>query len=224
VEIEEELVRLRTRRIHLWSGSYLVYRYLWRNLESAVKEAKSKSPSASRIVLDVGCGAKPYADLFSDCRYVGVNYSTVDATPDVVADALHLPIASKSVDFVFCTQVLEHVPQPWVLMSECHRVLKSGGWLILSAPFYWPLHEEPHDYFRFTRYGLESLVAGAGFSQCQIRCDGGDQARFWLSAIHASPRLFRRFLQLPFNLLGVFFDRCFAGSTLPANYTVLARS
>jgi SAM-dependent methyltransferase len=217
-------VRLQSRRIRPWSESYLVYRYLWPNLESAVKQARSESPSGSTVVLDVGCGAKPYADLFSDCRYIGLNNSAMDARPDVIADASRLPIASNAVDLVFCTQVLEHVPRPWILLAECHRVLKTGGWLVLSAPFYWPLHEEPHDYFRFTRHGLESLIADAGFLQCEIRSDGGDQARFWLSVIHATPRPFRRVLQLPFNLLGVILNKCYSRYTLPANYTVLARS
>jgi SAM-dependent methyltransferase len=207
----------------LWSGSYLAYRYLWPNLAAAVQEARSQLP-ATPIVLDVGCGNKPYADLFEDCLYLGVNFTADDASPDIVADAMQLPIASHTIDLVFCSQVIEHVPRPWKLVEECHRVLKHGGWLILSAPFYWPLHEEPHDYFRFTRYGLESLLRSAGFSHFRIESDGGDNARFWLSAIHASPQWLRRFVQLPCNILGSMFDRNPSDASFPANYTVLARS
>jgi SAM-dependent methyltransferase len=217
-------VRLRTRKSRIWSGGFLAHRYLWRNLEAAVTEAKRQLPSDSRIVLDVGCGNKPYADLFSDCLYIGANYSTIDASPDIVADAMQLPIASQSVDLVFCSQVIEHVPRPWKLVDECHRVLKRGGWLVLSAPFYWPLHEEPHDYFRFTRYGLESLIVNSGFTHCKVECDGGDNARFWLSAIHASPKWLGRFLNVPFNVLGIILDKVSSHASLPANYTVLARS
>jgi SAM-dependent methyltransferase len=216
-------MRLQARKSHLWSGSYLAYRYLWPNLAAAVREAKNRLPSDSRIVLDVGCGNKPYADLFVDCLYFGANYSADNASPDIVADAMRLPIASQAIDLVFCSQVIEHVPQPWRLVEECHRVLKPGGSLVLSAPFYWPLHEQPHDYFRFTRYGLESLLLGAGFSECRIECDGGDAARFWLSAIHATPRWLRRFVHLPFNILGSVFDKGSSGALFPANYTVLAR-
>ena len=79
-------MRLRTRKSRIWSGSYLAHRYLWRNLEAAVAEAKRQLPSDSRIVLDIGCGNKPYADLFSDCLYIGANYSTIDASPDVPAE------------------------------------------------------------------------------------------------------------------------------------------
>jgi SAM-dependent methyltransferase len=217
-------VRLRNRSVHVWSGSYLTYRYLWPNLEAAVMRAKGKLPSDSRVVLDVGCGNRPYADLFADCEYIGLNYSAQDACPDVIADAMKLPIATGTIDLVFCTQVLEHLAKPWRFLEECHRVLRSGGWIVLSAPLYWPLHEEPHDYFRYTRYGLESLMTSAGFAQCEIRNDGGDQARFWLSAIHSSPRWLRRAVQLPFNVMGVILDRVFASATFPANYTLLARS
>jgi SAM-dependent methyltransferase len=217
-------VRLRRRKTHLWSGSYLAHRYLWSNLEAAVAQARTELPTDSKVVLDVGCGNRPYADLFADCRYVGLNYSAQDACPDVIADAMKLPIATGAIDLVFCTQVLEHLPKPWQFLEECHRVLKTGGRMVLSAPFYWPLHEEPRDYFRFTRYGLQELVLSAGFTRCEITADGGDQARFWLSAIHASPKWLRRILHLPFNVLGVVLDRLFFSTQFPANYTVLARS
>jgi SAM-dependent methyltransferase len=217
-------VRLRRRKARLWSGSYLTHRYLWSNLEAAVTQAKAALPAGSKVVLDVGCGNRPYADLFADCHYVGLNYSAQDACPDVIADAMRLPIASGAIDLLFCTQVLEHLPKPWRFLEECHRVLTAGGWLVLSAPFYWPLHEQPRDYFRFTRHGLQDLLTSAGFARCEIRPDGGDQARFWLSAIHASPQWLRRILHLPFNVLGVVLDRLFYSTEFPANYTVLARS
>src|ERR1700683_2032301 len=83
----QSIVRLRRRKAHLWSGSYLAHRYLWSNLEAAVAQAKGELPADSKVVLDVGCGNRPYADLFADCQYVGLNYSAQDACPDVIADA-----------------------------------------------------------------------------------------------------------------------------------------
>lgn len=216
-------MRLKTRRVSVLDQDYLAHRYLWRNLEAAVEQAKRDSPSNRWIVLDIGCGQKPYADLFSDSVHIGLNNGVEDATPDVVGNATRLPIRSGSVDLVFCTQVLEHVPHPWDLVAECFRVLKPGGSLVLSAPFYWPLHEEPHDYFRFTRYGLERLIRDAGFSQCQVRADGGDCARLCLSFLHALPRWLKVPLRVPLNMFGATLDRLCYRTTLPANYTVLAR-
>lgn len=217
-------MRLNVRRLSILDPSYLTHRYLWRNLESAVRQAKGNLPSDARIVLDIGCGQKPYADLFEDTLHIGLNYDTHDASPDVLGDATRLPIASQSVDMVFCAQVLEHVSRPWALVSECFRVLKPGGWLVLSAPFFWPLHEVPHDYFRFTRYGLEQLIKDAGFTQCSVLADGGDYARLCLSIIHALPRWLGIPLRLPLNLGGAVLDKFFYRTTLPANYTVLARA
>ena len=215
-------MRLKERRLRIWDRSFLAYRYLWQNLERAVGEARQQlAPDA--VVLDIGCGNKPYADLFGGCVHVGLNNSTVDAVPDVVGDATRLPIASASIDLVFCTQVLEHVPHPRRLLEECRRVLKPAGWLVLSAPFYWPLHEEPHDFFRYTRYGLERLTSEAGLDCCRITPDGGDCARFFLSAVHILPRWLEIPLRIPLNVLGVVLDGAFHRTTFPANYTVLAR-
>lgn len=216
-------MRLKVRQARPWNASYLVYRSMWPNLEAAVLEAKRQLPSTRRRVLDIGCGHKPYADLFADCEYLGLNNSHDDANPDVVGDATRLPIASGSIDLVFCTQVLEHVSRPWELLQECRRVIGPGGWLVLSAPFYWPIHEAPHDFFRFTRYGLESLLVSAGFARPRIVCDGGDYARLCLSISHGLPRWLELPLRVPLNMAGAVLDRAFPRVTLPANYTVLAR-
>jgi SAM-dependent methyltransferase len=204
--------------------AFLHYRYLWHNIETAVREARQKLPSQNAVVLDIGCGHKPYADLFEGCVHIGLNNSAEDASPDLVGDACRLPIASASVDLVFCTQVLEHVPQPWLLLKECRRVLKPGGWLVLSAPFYWPLHEEPYDFFRYTRHGLERLAREAGLVDFRLRADGGDYARFCLSAIQVLPRWLDIPLRIPLNLLGLVLDRAFHRTRLPANYTISAQA
>jgi hypothetical protein len=103
-------------------------------------------------------------------------------------------------------------------------VLRPGGWLVLSAPFYWPLHEEPHDYFRFTRYGLEHLMREAGFTRIEVRPDGGDHARLCLSIIQSVPRWIGWPLRIPMNVLGILLDRLFHRTRLLMNYTVLAHA
>ncbi len=118
-------------------------------------------------LLDVGCGRKPYHALFADriSSYWGVDYPVTmkgsyrsSTQADAFANCLQLPFQDHSFDTVLNTQVLEHVPDPQKLIAEMSRVLKPGGVLILSAPMTWPLHEEPYDFYRYTTYGLKSLL------------------------------------------------------------------
>ncbi|MBI3766624.1 MAG: class I SAM-dependent methyltransferase [Ignavibacteriales bacterium] len=112
-------------------------------------------------MLDLGCGNQPYAEFARQegNQYVGIDLSKDHMpAPNVCGDSLLLPFRDESFETVLSTQVIEHVVNPFQMMSEVSRVLKPGGYLILTAPQAWPLHEEPHDYFRYTRYGLELLA------------------------------------------------------------------
>ena len=122
-------------------------------------------------VLDVGCGLKPYESILrrKQSPYWGVDYPVTLANAhsmvsqaDVFDDCLRLPFVSGAVDNVVCTQVLEHVREPGVLVGEMARVLRPGGRLLLSAPMSWPLHEEPFDFYRYTVYGFRHLFQSAG--------------------------------------------------------------
>jgi SAM-dependent methyltransferase len=77
------------------------------------------------------------------------------------------------VDLVLNTQVLEHVENPGVVLREIRRVLKDGGSLLLTAPQGWPEHQQPNDFYRFTRFALSSLMKEAGFSESHVEPIGG---------------------------------------------------
>jgi SAM-dependent methyltransferase len=123
-------------------------------------------------VLDVGAGEAPYAELFAHTDYVTLDWESSPhegaqrAAISASADAIPLPDAD--VDVVVLTQVLEHVRRPAVVIGEIARVLRPGGRLFATVPFVWELHEEPHDYWRFTRYALESLLEDAGLQPVAI--------------------------------------------------------
>jgi SAM-dependent methyltransferase len=215
--------RLTERRLRPWRQDYLVYRYLWPNIARAVANARSRIDAPRPAVLDLGCGNRPYADLFTGFEYFGVDHSTDDTRPDVVTDATRLALASERFDLVFCTQVIEHVPDPAALVEESFRVLRPGGFLVLTGPFWWPLHEEPHDYHRFTSHGFAHLVRAAGFTEVVITPDGGDWAQFFLAiALRLGARPLAP-VRLLTNLLGAGLDRAAPSFSYPANYTVLAR-
>ncbi|WP_210649592.1 class I SAM-dependent methyltransferase [Nocardioides sp. SYSU D00065] len=137
-----------------------------------LREALADLPAGARI-LDVGSGDSPYRELFGKFDYLTNDWGDTTYVPDVpvdvVAPAHDLPLADDALDAVVCTQVLEHTPEPWAVIDEFARVIRPGGKLILTAPLTWYLHEVPHDYYRFTAYGLRYLLDRAGFVDAEIR-------------------------------------------------------
>jgi ubiquinone/menaquinone biosynthesis C-methylase UbiE len=121
------------------------------------------------VVLDLGCGTKwPQALLPESCRYVGLDYPETaewyQTKPDVFGDAQRLPFASSSINTVLMVDVLEHLPNPRQALDEAARCLGTKGTLILIVPFLYPIHDAPHDYQRWSAYGLKKLVGECEFT------------------------------------------------------------
>lgn len=136
----------------LYFPDWLVLRELSRDVAAALQTY------AGPELLDLGCGDKPYAGSAPHVRrWIGFDADS-NASADVHGSADALPFPDASFDTVLCTQVLEHVPKPDAVLEECARVLRPGGTLIVSVPQYWELHEEPHDYYRFTPIGIARSV------------------------------------------------------------------
>lgn len=139
-----------------------IYRFL-------AEQARAMKP-ASRV-LDVGAGEAPYRELFAEQAYVTLDYADTPHSGEVdlrgAADAI--PAVDGSFDAIVCTQVLEHVPRPLQALHEFHRVLRPGGVLMATVPFAWEEHETPFDFFRYTRYGIEQLLADAHFEEIEVR-------------------------------------------------------
>ncbi len=92
---------------------------------------------------------------------------------DVVADLNRLPFADAVFDGALNIVTLEHLREPHLAMREMARVLKPGGRLLLIAPHQWEVHQEPHDYFRYTGYGLQWLAEQAGLRVERLDGVGG---------------------------------------------------
>jgi SAM-dependent methyltransferase len=152
----------------------------WSALEHSLKAV---APRAHGRLLDVGCGDKPYEAWFRPfvSSYVGVEHagtfsvtaaSGMRGRPDVVYGGGTLPFRDGSFDTVLSVQVLEHTPRPAELMAEMSRVLAPDGVLILTAPFQFRLHEQPHDYFRYSPHGLRRLCADVGLEVFETVAQG----------------------------------------------------
>ena len=133
-------------------------------------------------LIDIGCGTKPYKDLLSPfvAEHIGVDHEATfhdKSNVDLFGTAFEIPADSETFDSAICTAVLEHLEEPEQALRECRRVLKPGGVAIYSVPFIWHLHEEPRDFYRFTKYGLKYLFEKTGFEILHITALSG----FWVT-------------------------------------------
>jgi SAM-dependent methyltransferase len=100
------------------------------------------------------------------------NVVNVDVTPSryvhVIGDGHALPFRERAFDGVVCRAVLEHLREPARAVSEMHRVLRDGGFVLASVPFIYPYHAHPHDYQRFTASGLRVLFREFDEVECGI--------------------------------------------------------
>jgi SAM-dependent methyltransferase len=164
---------------------YLSYKPLTAALETiTTRFAKGRT-------LDIGCGNKPYEAMFKglSSEYIGCDImQSSENKVDIICNASQIPFPDFSFDTVFSTQVIEHFENPDAMIHEAYRLLKPGGHLILSGPMYWHLHEEPHDYFRFTKYGFRLLFEKNNFIVNEILSCGGKWAVLGQVMIHTLPR------------------------------------
>ncbi|GAB4486994.1 MAG: hypothetical protein OHK006_15530 [Thermodesulfovibrionales bacterium] len=187
------------------------------------------------LVIDLGCGTSPYKEdiLRSADAYIGVDWPNSQhdqRNVDVFADLTRtLPFPDNYADTVVSFQVMEHLPEPEVFLSECSRILKPSGRLFLTVPFMWHVHEQPHDYFRYTRYGLEYLLRKHGFTDISIKENTGFWQTWVLKLNYHTERFPRplKYLFLPVwwagQMVAPVMDKVDAHPEETASYTVTAR-
>jgi ubiquinone/menaquinone biosynthesis C-methylase UbiE len=197
---------LHQRRQHRSSINWLVHRIH----DAALADRLARH--ARGTLLDVGCGEKPYAPLVAPYvdRHIGLDHPDTQhptGAVDVYAVAYETGLADASMDTVLCTFVLEHLEEPGRALEEMARVLKPGGHLILSAPQYWHLHEEPRDFYRYTRHGLTHLLEAAGLDVVEVTPLAGFTVTFFQEAAYFVRPTERRLSWLPRKLAAAAFLR-----------------
>lgn len=128
-----------------------------------IKKISKSIPKKSKII-DISAGNRPYKDLFAHCEYFSHefegNKDIIDSFRgetnesnniyDYYGDIINLPIENNSFDYVLCTEVIEHVPDPLKAIQELTRICKIGGKIIMTAPFTSGIHQPFHFYSGFS--------------------------------------------------------------------------
>ena len=153
---------------------YIVRTSILNSLKKSLPEFKGK-------LLDVGCGKMPYKKYILENssveKYIGLDIDTAidykGEKPDFFWDGTNMPFEDNVFNTVLLTEVLEHCPYPEIVLAEIYRVLKPGGTVFFTVPFLWPLHEVPHDAYRYTPWSLQRHLENTGFSEIEITALGG---------------------------------------------------
>ena len=172
-------------------------------------------------ILDVGGGSvHRYKGLFVKAtKYVTVDIDSA-CRPDIVGDAINLPVGENTYQGLICTQVLGDIFQPENAIKEFFRVLKPGGTLLLSEGFLNEQHGEPVDYWRFTKLSFIKIAENNGFVVKFVETYGGLASviaqmitRYLIDSLHLYNhniygRIFSHLSKF-FGTVAVFFDKNF---------------
>lgn len=146
-------------------------------IEEGIRAHCRADPAAS--ALDVGCGRQPFRALLQERvgTYVSLDAQAADSVvPDYIC-AIDRPlvpalIATGPFAFILCTEVMEHVADWPAAFSNLARLLAPGGRLLLTAPHFYILHEEPYDFYRPTIHAFEFFAQRHDLRVVEIRRAG----------------------------------------------------
>jgi 2-polyprenyl-3-methyl-5-hydroxy-6-metoxy-1,4-benzoquinol methylase len=124
--------------------------------------------------LDIGCGSQPFRDRLES---LGYTYVSFDLEQNVEQSVDYLGAINQSLptqlcqaapfDFILCTEVMEHVADWQTSFSNFAKLLAPGGKLLITCPHFYPLHEEPYDFWRPTPYEIEQFADQVGLTLLQ---------------------------------------------------------
>jgi SAM-dependent methyltransferase len=130
-------------------------------------------------LLDMGCGHVPLYGTYRDLVQENICIDWANSLHTRIHLDYELDLGGKlpfqdgSFDTVLLTDVLEHLPEPQDAMGEVGRILRWGGKLIIGVPFFYWIHEQPHDYHRYTEFALRRMCHLSGLSVVELEAYGG---------------------------------------------------
>jgi SAM-dependent methyltransferase len=179
--------------------------------EQIEKAVVSHTPSDARelVALDVGCGGQPFRALLErrGYTYIGLDVNqNPEGTVTIITaidESLPTSLPTAGVDFILCTEVLEHVADWQKAFANLSYLLRPGGRVVITVPFFYPLHEEPYDFWRPTIHAITRFAVAAGLQTVEVSAvgDGWDvlgtllgNARFATRSRRLSGRILARLL------------------------------
>jgi len=217
----------------------------WQRTTSSILFKKEFSRAIKKYVkgdvLDVGAGAMNYRSMIQS---TGANYKSLDfggteskydknSKLDFVGDIQNLSFNDETYDTIFCSQVLEHIPEPQKALYEISRVLKKDGQALISVPHLAYLHNEPNDFYRYTKHGLSFMMEKANLNIIEIKSLGGFfsfigylSSTFWLSIFYKIPIIWQIvfYINLVVSYILIFLDKILmTHKILPLNYLVVVK-
>jgi SAM-dependent methyltransferase len=146
-------------------------------LGSLDKEVGPYLKDLKGLVFNAGAGHRP-VKIEQPCLTTDFDET---APVDFLCDLHYIPLMDQCMDSILTVAVLEHTRYPWLVVQEFARILKPGGVLVFGVPFLQPEHAVPHDFYRYTIYGVQALLTSAGFNiNRQIRLSRYYRALGWL--------------------------------------------
>lgn len=198
---------------------------IYLHFSEILKQVKHYAPKIKGKVLDVGAGKSPYKMFFKNATsYIKLDnrdYPGIDISADITKK---IPLSNNSIDSIVCFQVLEHVKDPKKAVSEMHRILKKDGVCLLTTHMAAPLHGEPYDYYRFSKYALQDIFKD--FKTVEIHANGGAALSIIQLSIWGISEKLPKFIAKPviyiLNITGEKLDKMFYSEVFTLNYSVFA--
>ncbi|MHC5673727.1 class I SAM-dependent methyltransferase [Nostoc sp.] len=185
--------------------------YYWNNF---IEDIRSQL-KPGYVLFDAGAGDGHWKSYFPSVKYIAMDLGIGDSEGDysqldIKGDLRNIPLQDNSVDIIISIQVLEHLSEPWKVIAEFQRVLKPQGLLFISCPQSEEQHQVPYDFFRYTPFGIKSLLNSSGFEVVWIKSQLGNFSKIINDVCYSAkklPSLSENWLLKPILLFTSFYLR-----------------
>ncbi len=213
VKLKNKIKKLARYR-HVFNDDYSrnISNSRWIKRMEWVRHQASLIPEGAKV-LDIGAGQTLYREAFAHTKYVTQDFAQ---TPDfeygkidIVSDINSIPLPDSSQDYILCSEVFEHIPEPLKALKEITRLLKPAGRLIFTAPLASGQHQAPyHFYGGYTRYWYQKFFTENKLAISSLQPNGGlnthtiemlwrsqPQVAGYRAGIHPLYKVKRKFIQ-----------------------------